>query len=531
MGIPSYFSQIIRAYPNILLRYADIINRRICFSRLYIDSNSILYDCYHKLPKNISEKELINTLIKNTIEKIEMYIDQIKPSKYAFIAFDGVAPLAKMEQQRTRRYKSWFETTVMNKISETDPGFTTSMFTPGTNFMNQLDKALCSHFYENSRVIVEGSTTYGEGEHKLYNHLRENPCNENEHIAIYGLDADLLMLSLVNLKNCNNMYVYREAPAFISVLVSTDANNKYDEDEPFFVDIEHLSRSIINEMACSDSSMGRIYDYVFLCFMLGNDFLPHFPSLNIRTRGIDILLSTYRTVLGKKKQKFLITEDNKIKWNHFSMLLDHLSRHEYEYVCQESVHRQKWNRKQPDIQPTKTISEKETYFLNVPVMFRKEEKYISPKDTIGWESRYYSALFNENINKNNICQNYLEGIEWVTQYYLDGNVQWKWKYNYHYPPLLKDLYSYFPNYSGLPNCNSRPVSSMIQLAYVLPPVYHNLLPNKIRNKLKKDYSHLYVNEIENMTFLWAYCRYFWESHVILPDICGDTIRKWEKMFL
>ena len=109
MGIPSYFSHIIQTHKKILNDYAYIIRNDIQFNRLYMDCNSILYDVFHNIDQSCSTDVLYKTIIQNTIKKIEIYIKQVKPSDCIYIAFDGVAPMAKMQQQRTRRYKSWFE--------------------------------------------------------------------------------------------------------------------------------------------------------------------------------------------------------------------------------------------------------------------------------------------------------------------------------------------------------------------------------------------------------------------------------------
>jgi 5'-3' exonuclease len=65
------------------------------------------------------------------------------------------------------------------------------------------------------------------------------------------------------------------------------------------MDIDVLCNSIKNEMNNGKSTQTCIHDYVFMCFLLGNDFLPHFPCLNIRTHGFQILLDTYFKVIGK----------------------------------------------------------------------------------------------------------------------------------------------------------------------------------------------------------------------------------------
>ena len=77
----------------------------------YMDCNSVIYDCVRAIPKDC--KNIERELIKQTCIKIEEYINMINPTKSVFIAFDGVAPIAKLEQQRNRRFKTQFEKQVL----------------------------------------------------------------------------------------------------------------------------------------------------------------------------------------------------------------------------------------------------------------------------------------------------------------------------------------------------------------------------------------------------------------------------------
>ena len=301
MGIPSYFSHIIRNYSNIIrnLKYFD--ENQQAFQHLFMDCNSIIYDAVRLIEYKQDDESFEQEVINNVIVQIEKYIEIIKPTKTVYIAFDGVAPLAKMEQQRTRRHKTHFMAQVnFNNINDT-PKWNTSAITPGTNFMNKLSDQLKYVFsylenkYNVKSIITSPSDEPGEGEHKLFDFLRNNDFT-NDSIALYGLDADLIMLSIFHLNYCKDIFVFREAPEFIKN--SLPVNVKTNDDMPYFLDIRCLSRYIVSEMHCADNHINRAYDYVFLCFFLGNDFLPHFPAMNIRTHGIDTLLTIYSKTVG-----------------------------------------------------------------------------------------------------------------------------------------------------------------------------------------------------------------------------------------
>ena len=590
MGIPSYFSYIIKNYSNII-RNLSFFNKQTNFTtsstdvpavsrdptltlriapfqHLYMDCNSIIYDAVHSLEKQINSGTPIDTdfetaVIKKVSMGIDSYIKLIKPTDCVFITFDGVAPFAKMEQQRTRRYKSSFMANIsFGNNSNKTSAWNTSAITPGTDFMEKLSKQIDYDYkhmegrYNVKRVIVSCANSPGEGEHKLFARLRdEHVINDN--VAVYGLDADLIMLSIFHLKYCKNIFVFREAPEFLKN--SIPIQSRGNDNEPHFLDIKSLAFHISTEMNCKFADPQRIYDYVFMCFFLGNDFLTHFPAMNIRTHGINALLDIYRLYIGNHADRFFISKTTgNIQWKNVGIFVNEIAKREHEFLQNEYFVRNKFDKRQF---PDNTPEEKADILQNTPVIYRAEEKYICP-DESHWEDRYYKSLFNckrnvgdaterrsdkAKLQKHNvdvdvsdvkssvvddlrsICNNYLEGLEWVFKYYTKGCPHWRWKYNYHYPPLFVDLCKYIPHFemdfideSKLSNI--KPFSPEVQLSYVLSQSNLHLLPKHICHFLKTNYQELYP---EQYTFKWAFCRYFWEAHPILPDIPLSLLEQWE----
>jgi len=519
MGIPSYFSYIVKTHRQIIKK---VTSNTVPINNLYLDCNSIIYDAVHNIDFTKLVDTDVNTIIKSVCLKIDEYILLLKPATCVFIAFDGVAPVAKLEQQRERRYKSIYQANITKTIFKdkfSDPWNTTAI-TPGTKFMNQLNTTI-KEYYKNAKsfhvqnIIISTSDDAGEGEHKLFQYIRDFPEKHiDKNTVIYGLDADLIMLSINHLPITNQIYLFRETPHFIQSI-----SNDLEPNATYLLDIPELAKIITLNMnngleLTTLQQKNRVYDYIFICFFLGNDFMPHFPSINIRTGGIDKMINAYKATIGSTDEN--LTDGKKISWKNVRKLVQYLSELEHDNIKQEMKSR---DRKEKMYIPNETPEDKLKRFESIPIYERQTEKYINPFKA-GWEERYYKCLFDIEITeerKKQICVNYLEGLEWTMKYYTSGCSDWRWCYKYNYPPLLKDLIHYVPYFDTeyIGKNSSMPVSPLVQLCYVLPQQSLTLLPNKLYNALITEHNEWYN---ANCEFVWAYCKYFWESHVELPEI-------------
>lgn len=500
MGIPSYFTYIIRNHMKVLKPFLNFKQNNTVHN-FYMDCNSVIYDCIRDLEKGSEMKarksDNFHKISSMVCARIQSYIDNVQPSNVVYIAFDGVAPMAKMCQQRVRRYKSAFTEDVFSGSNASN--FNSCYITPGTDFMNYLSEHVSKHFAKSSKIIVSSANEPGEGEHKLFQYIRANPdSHSGKNTIIYGLDADLLMLSIFHIDQ-SNLFVYREAPEFAKSL-----NAELKSGEPYVLNIKELCISIGTEMNCARPSPRRVFDYAFLCFMLGNDFLPHFPAINIRTTGIHSLLDAYKSCLGSREEYLVDVKQGAINWQNFAKIVKYLSKYEESWFQTEYV-------KRGEIRiNNKAMEAMDEYsFNNAPIMFRQKETYVNPTEH-GWQLRYYKALFDKNMLRMDVSTNYLEGLEWVFKYYTDKCVNWHWKYEYNYPPLLEDL----THAVGKPvkvDGNNGPLHPHTQLCFVLPPKYlREILPTfSVAN-----YAKYYDSKYE---FEWAFCRYFWEAHLVLDE--------------
>jgi 5'-3' exonuclease len=406
MGIPAYFSYIIKNYIHVLNPLIKM--RATKFHNLYMDCNSVIYDAVREIyktdPKNSASYPHILALI---CSKIQGYIDQIRPSSTVYIAFDGVAPLEKMEQQRSRRYLNNF--LEKNGCVEKSSGIDTCLITPGTRFMKYLSKYVYDYPFKtlnNVKVIVSCSDQWGEGEHKLFQHIRDF---KDEHLGqntvIYGLDADLLMLSIFH-KKMTTFYVFRETPEYAKSL-----NMDLKGSDGHLLDINELCVSIFKEMKMPvDEAAGitldtRIHDYAFLCFLLGNDFMPHRPVIDIRIDGIQVLMNAYRDTMQHGK---LIDNDSaEIIWEQYNKVLGWIDEREAEIMARHTQIREKQDRR---LKPWehRMGSEEEKY--------KKEmgEKRLE-KGCESWILKYYKGVVEMEKVSERQQKNYIMPMEYVEE--------------------------------------------------------------------------------------------------------------------
>jgi len=127
--------------------------------------------------------------------------------------------------------------------------------------------------------------------------------------------------------------------------------------------------------------------------------------------------------------------------------------------------------------------------------------------------------------KGEVCKEYIEGLEWVLKYYTKDCPDWRWRYRYDYPPLIKDLKDEMRNVKCERFVEGNigvALNAKTQLAYVLPAENQYLIEGE--NKVLK-YPKLYPSQYE---FKWCFCRYFWEAHPILPEISMELLLEWDR---
>ena len=213
-----------------------------------------------------------------------------------------------------------------------------------------------------------------------------------------------------------------------------------------------------------------------------------------------------------------LTDGKTIYWNNVRKMVEWLVKSEHEYIIAEHKLRDRMGKRG---MPMNTPEEIYKRFDATPMYERDIEKYINPFKPY-WQDRYYRTLCKIHSDKSgeqkrDMCINYLEGLEWTMKYYTQGCPDYRWRYKHNYPPLLEDLIKYIPLYTTefVSVKPFNPVTELVQLCYVLPKKSLALLPEKLHLALVTEYDEWYKTDCD---FDWAYCRYFWEAHVLLPEI-------------
>ncbi|KAH5499219.1 5'-3' exoribonuclease [Parastagonospora nodorum] len=358
MGVPKFFRWMSERYPGISQLIAE--NRIPEFDCLYLDMNGIIHNCTHNDSDGATARKSEDQMFLDIFNYIEHLFGKIKPKQLFFMAIDGVAPRAKMNQQRARRFRTALDAEKARDkaIREgvempKEEAFDSNCITPGTAFMAKLTQQL-KYFinkkvsedmdWQGVEVVLSGHEVPGEGEHKVMEYIRQAKAqpgyDPNRRHCLYGLDADLIMLGL--LSHDPHFCLLREEVTFGR---QSQTKSKELEHQNFYLMHLCIVREYLElefqELAEPGAlgfpfDMERVIDdFILMAFFVGNDFLPNLPHLHINEGALALMFNVYKTVLPKGKG--YINEEGVINMERLVLLLDELSQIEYRHFESENA--------------------------------------------------------------------------------------------------------------------------------------------------------------------------------------------------
>ncbi|KAK2658549.1 hypothetical protein Ddye_005082 [Dipteronia dyeriana] len=388
MGIPSFYRWVTERYPKCVVSAREdgaVDTTRpnpngLEFDNLYLDLNGIIHPCFH--PEGLPAPKMHEEVFEAVYKYIDRIFSIIRPRKLLFLAIDGVAPRAKMNQQRFRRFKAAKDAadnavgtkrirkTIELEEKPSENLLDTNVITPGTEFMDLLSSALryYIHLRMNEdlgwrviKVILSDASVPGEGEHKIMSYIRLQRnvpgYDPNTQHCLYGLDADLIMLALATHEI--HFSVLREdgQKSGLSKKASKRAKHKvkrkkrrkennmtlfsnnledYIISQKFqFVNIWILREYLAYDMKIPSSTVEAnlerlIDDFVFMCLFVGNDFLPQIPSLEISEGAINLLMRIYTKEFSKRGG--YLTNSFEVNLKHVEHFIRSIATHEHKNI-------------------------------------------------------------------------------------------------------------------------------------------------------------------------------------------------------
>jgi 5'-3' exonuclease len=508
MGVPGFFAWLLKYKSNnIILEKLDVN-----IDCLYIDANCLFHPkCFEILKLYPNEKniqKLESLMIKNILEYIDFLIKITRPTRLIYIAVDGVAPIAKIDQQRKRRYKSYYENKFRNDLMTKysiphNELWSNVVITPGTQFMEKLHNALNKHIktHPNKAIILYSSyKEEGEGEHKIYSYMKKKFISNKYVHIIYGLDADLIFLSLAS--NFSSLYLLREGEEFGKNNIQFN-----------YVDIEQTKVTInqimndrlehINEddgVKKTNNYHNYHNDFIILCYFLGNDFIPHLPSIDIKKDGMDILLNAYSDMMLYTNEKILDDEYN-LNLTSFKIFIKSLANIEdellkiklYEHLKREERFRcqskEKFDIEIFNYENLKYIEKSDPFMYFNELISFEESKFK-------YYEHYLHVSVDQDIMIEKMVKSYFEIFSWVIDYYFKGCKNWRQKYEFNVAPFITDIYRFFDriNFTEINDKIKQvlePFTINQQLISVIPITYKKIIPKNLQQ-------YYYNNELIEM---------------------------------